>query len=882
MDKIGVDINNIKNLSIDKVKKLNLSEPKKKLGTNLLRLIDNSFLLPNQSRTQIVSQMKGLKQFVAKADSVKIIDKRVANKTHNDLVYVYVNFKSISPTSVIDSIVWKVTDRDEKNHLAVALVEIDKLEALASLSGVRSISSVLPPVTNSGSVVTEGDIIHQTASVRSAYSQGGSGIKIGVISDGVDNIASSQSTGDLPAGVTVLSNSIGGDEGTAMLEIIYDMVPNASLYFHDAGSNIIAFNSAIDVLVAAGANVIVDDIAWIAQPYFEDGEIASHVASVLAANNIVYVSSAGNYAKEHYQGNYSNDGINFHDFSSGSQPTFKYLYVDIPSGESVDVFLQWNDSFGSSANDYDLKLFNKDDWSILDQSIYEQNGDDNPLEIVSYTNTTGGTIKAEIDISNYQGLAAAKNLEIFILGDNLIHYTDNRTAADSIFGHAAVPGVIAVGAIAANDPGNDTIESFSSQGPVTIIGQAQRAKPDIAGIDKVKVTGAGGFGDWNGTNYIFGGTSAAAPHIAAIAAQLWGQYPSVTGNQIKNHILNSAVDLGATGFDTIFGYGRANALFASNSLSEKKPPYAVAIDNYKDDVPVSGVNEADVVYEFPVEGGITRFMAIYNPDNTNTSVEIGPVRSARPYFARTASEHNAIYAHAGGSPAALQGIADNEYNIYNLDALTSENDSYFWRDTNKNAPYNLYTSIEKLNNFRQNVHLTGGSFTSPWIFSDSPSSLSGVGFSQGVVIVNNENVNYNVKWIYDETAGVYYRQTYNNGNYENYIDSNNNQVSTVNLAIQYATTDPSTEISQTTGEALLCREGKCAFATWQKADLNSNVKFYLKDSGVEFQFKTGKLWINVTAPSTIATVTSGTYTVDSTANYTSPHSLDSKLAIKCD
>ena len=54
MDKIGVDINNVKNLSIDKVKKLNLSEPKKKLGTNLLRLIDNSFLLPNQSRTQIV------------------------------------------------------------------------------------------------------------------------------------------------------------------------------------------------------------------------------------------------------------------------------------------------------------------------------------------------------------------------------------------------------------------------------------------------------------------------------------------------------------------------------------------------------------------------------------------------------------------------------------------------------------------------------------------------------------------------------------------------------------------------------------------------------------------------------------------------------------
>ncbi|MCK5123456.1 MAG: hypothetical protein KAQ87_04930, partial [Candidatus Pacebacteria bacterium] len=198
---------------IGKSQKANLSEPKKKLSTDLLRLIDDNFLLPNQKRTQVVSQMKELKQFIAKENSVKTLNRKIANKAHNDLVYVYVKLDSSAQTSVIDSAVWEITDRDEENHLAVALVEVDKLEALASINSVKCIRSVLQPVVRSGSVVTEGDIIHQTDEVRSAYSQSGAGIKIGVISDGVNNRASAVSTGDLPAELTVLSDNIGGDEG---------------------------------------------------------------------------------------------------------------------------------------------------------------------------------------------------------------------------------------------------------------------------------------------------------------------------------------------------------------------------------------------------------------------------------------------------------------------------------------------------------------------------------------------------------------------------------------------------------------------------------------------------------------------------------------------
>ena len=293
---------------------------------------------------------------------------------------------------------------------------------------------------------------------------------------------------------------------------------------------------------------------------------------------------------------------------------------------------------------------------------------------------------------------------------------------------------------------------------------------------------------------------------------------------------------------------------------EENPSYAVAIDNQKDARPVSGVDEADVVYEFPVEGSITRFMAIYNPDNElDSATQIGPVRSARPYFARTASEHKAIYAHAGGISDALWGLRNHEYSVYNLDALVGAGEQYFWRDETRSAPHNLYTSIENLNNFRDEFELGNGTFIQPWIFSDNPLIMENVEF-EGDIEVEYANQNYNVKWIYDDTDGVYYRQSYENGSYQDYIDINTNQVSTENIIIQYAHTDPFTEIWEAEGRALLCREGECVNGRWQKDDSDSNIKFYLIN-GEEFEFKTGKLWINVvdstdiTPPAPITNVT---------------------------
>ena len=540
-----------------------VSTTNRKLSTELLQLANA--VSSGEVQTSLLSKLRNLKEFVTPGDSLGTIDKKIPNQTHGDLAYVYVTVAPTAQTSIVDPMVWKVIDRDEKDHLVVALVAPDELTALAALSGVSDVRLVTPPTVNIGSVDAQGDSILETDKVRTEYGQDGTGMKIGVISDGVDHLSDAVATGDLPSNVDVISNSVGGDEGTAMLEIVHDMAPGASLYFHDSGTNVVAFDSAVDALVAAGANVIVDDVSWVQEPYFQDGTVASHIASVLASDNVVYVSAAGNYAETHFEGTYDPLGTStLNDFSGGTSSTSPSLYINMPVGSTVAIVLQWNDTFGSSDNDYDLYLsdITPGQVALVASSTDSQTGaGSDPIEEITYTNTTGAAFDGEIDVNNYLGKAAPKTLDLFIFPDaNVGVYSNNLDhPAGSIWGQAAVPGVIAVGAINASDTGNVDIEPYSSEGPVTIIGQAQRTKPDIAGIDGVSVSGAGGFP----TTFL--GTSAAAPGIAAIAAQLWAEYPSSTASQITNHLLNSAVDLGAPGIDDVFGHGRADALLAVQS-----------------------------------------------------------------------------------------------------------------------------------------------------------------------------------------------------------------------------------------------------------------------------------------------------------------------------
>ena len=135
--------------------------------------------------------------------------------------------------------------------------------------------------------------------------------------------------------------------------------------------------------------------------------------------------------------------------------------------------------------------------------------------------------------------------EAEVLGENLV-------AADAIYGHQAVPDVVAVAAVAASSPG--TIEPFSSNGPVTHLFPSPTVirKPDICAPDRVAVSGADGF------RTVFVGTSASSPHIGALCALVWSGRPDLSAAAVRSALYSSAVDLGAPGRDDVYGWGRAD------------------------------------------------------------------------------------------------------------------------------------------------------------------------------------------------------------------------------------------------------------------------------------------------------------------------------------
>ena len=126
----------------------------------------------------------------------------------------------------------------------------------------------------------------------------------------------------------------------------------------------------------------------------------------------------------------------------------------------------------------------------------------------------------------------------------------------------------------------------------------------------------------------------------------------------------------------------------------KRPVTAVMIENSTDARPQSGIKDAGIVYEAVAEGGITRFLALYQESRPGL---IGPVRSIRPYYVEWASAYDPAIAHVGGSYRARQMIGSGSYG---LDMDQFSYGSYYWRTADREAPHNVYTSFDKLDALR--------------------------------------------------------------------------------------------------------------------------------------------------------------------------------------
>jgi hypothetical protein len=454
--------------------------------------------------------------------------------------------------------------------------QLDRADLIASVQQTMQDGAQ----TQVGSRNSEGDATHRAAAARSLFSVTGAGVKIGVLSDGVTNLATSQGLGDLGA-VTVLAGQAGsGDEGTAMLEIIRDLAPGAELYFATGFTGLATFAQNIRNLAAAGCTIIVDDIGYFVESPFQDGQLAAsptnggivaQAVKDVANAGVLYFSSAANSGNKNdntsgtWEGDFVSGGAaggplagagTVHNF--GGQ-TFNQFLVSTTS----PVTMFWSDPLGGSANDYDMYILDSTGTSIVDASVDIQEGTEDPFE------ATDGVFAGErVAIVLYAGAG------------RFLHLNSNRnrlqiSTQGNTHGHAATtaPNSFGVAATPAQSPGPypnpfsaaHKVETFSSDGPRRLFFAGNGApftpgnfsstggtviqKPDFTAADGVSVTGVGGFPS------PFYGTSAAAPHAAAIAALVKSRNLALTATQVRAALFASAIDIEAAGVDRDSGVG---------------------------------------------------------------------------------------------------------------------------------------------------------------------------------------------------------------------------------------------------------------------------------------------------------------------------------------
>ncbi|MCW5890181.1 MAG: S8 family serine peptidase [bacterium] len=483
-----------------------------------------------------------------------------------DRMHVYVRVTGVDP-GTLETLRRRgleiVTASDAFGGLVDGWTDVATLDALADLPAVTMIRPVAPPITQAGAVVSAGDAGLGADAVRAA-GWTGAGVVLGLISDGIDSLARSQAAGELPA-VTVPSdprcNAFGGDEGTAMLEIVHDVAPGAALLFGSFGQSGAQMGETVRCLADAGARVIVDDVTFPDEPFFQDGPLANAAREVVG-RGVSYHTSAGNRRREFMEhalapAFYGPPLGVIHDFGAAAGgPGDPGNEIRLAPGGGATCALQWDEPFGGAGTDLDLVVVQGSAANVIAQSTNPQTGTQDPVEVVSIGNPTSTEQVVSLVVTLFSGNPART---IRLVCFRSVHM-EHVSLEGAIYGQQSPPEVVAVASIDVADPGHDTIEAESSPGPATIRFPAFeiREKPDLASFDGV-ATSVPGF-------ETFFGTSAAAPHAGAVAALMLGKNPTLSPAQVKQLMQATAVDIEAPGFDRLSGAGRLDARAAVGAV----------------------------------------------------------------------------------------------------------------------------------------------------------------------------------------------------------------------------------------------------------------------------------------------------------------------------
>jgi len=272
----------------------------------------------------------------------------------------------------------------------------------------------------------------------------------------------------------------------------------------------------------------------------------------------------------------------------------------------------------------------------------------------------------------------------------------------------------------------------------------------------------------------------------------------------------------------------------------QRPITAVMIENTPYARPQSGLSQASVVFEALTEGGITRFMALYQP---NLPTYLGPVRSLRPYFLDWAMGFNAPIAHVGGSPQALSEV--NSLQARNLDYLLYP--SYYQRISSRPAPHNVYTSLNNLLSLEASKGYNSSDFKGwprqPAKPSQQP-SVTSINFDMSYST-------YNVSYQYDQQTNSYNRSE---GGAPQIGANTNKQISpqvVIGLVVPWSqgsldTSDAYYSVYQNigSGEAYVFQDGQLTIGKWYKPSIKAPLSF-TTNSGQPLKLIPGQTWITV-------------------------------------
>ena len=540
------------------------------------------------------------------------------------------------------------------------------LHELTAVSGVASIWEVPAPVLygspsasafdaascEGGSVISEGLTQLRVGEARESFGLRGKGVTVGVLSDSFD-VAENAADGSGPvathAGEDVLSAELPGpagscsgqqaavhvlqegpsngeDEGRAMLQIVHDLAPHASLAFATAFESEEGFAQNVERLArpvsagGAGAKVIVDDVAWLEEPFYQDGPIATAINRV-SADGVTYLSAAGNnnlFEGEHETASWEapefrdtgacpapvvqlseeieeesgpSQGLNpshcmDFDPGAGEDDTFR---ITVDPGAVLTVDLQWAEPWNGVNTDLDAYLDAGGEVVAGSAAINTgKAGTQRPVELLQWQNESAEA-KAEVELAINRYTGASPRLKFAMLenggGVSATEYPESGggdVVGPTIFGHAGAAATIAVGAVHFGDATKP--EAYSSRGPVThLFGAVEGpvpaaalgspepiSKPDLVATD----CGATSFfAQPSGSVWRFCGTSAAAPHAAAVAALLRQGDPAATPEEVRGALTGGAVPIAGFGPDAV-GAGLLDAVGAL----EAHPP-SVEIDD---------------------------------------------------------------------------------------------------------------------------------------------------------------------------------------------------------------------------------------------------------------------------------------------------------------